>query len=219
MNSICSDFRALADKERIACRTGELPLVRDDDILVGDDIADGAACADDGVLRNDAVPDDGALADPHAAEQHTVLDLALNDAAVRDEGILDVRFQPEAHGRIVLRLGENRRVLDKERGALFAVEQIEVRGKIACQRVDLCVIALVLIGEDLIACAAVQKNVLAQAGAVAAHGLLDDAPQEILAHDIHIQAEIAGPGHRRVDHDIVDKAVSADAEDRRRGAG
>ena len=41
---------------------------------------------------------------------------------------------------------------------------------------------------------------------------------DVLAHDIHIEAEIAVAGHRRIDHDIIDKAVAADTEDRRRGA-
>ena len=57
------------------------------DILVGDGVGQGGTCADDGPLHQDAVGDLGACLHNDAAGEDGVFHLALDEAAVRHQGV------------------------------------------------------------------------------------------------------------------------------------
>ena len=67
-------------------------MVADDDIFIRYHAIQLYAVSDHGILHDNGVAYDGILADLYAAEQDTVLDLSLNDTAVRDQRIGDDRF-------------------------------------------------------------------------------------------------------------------------------
>ena len=81
MSPLCQRFAgggilyavALGDEHREGIGAGQLLVLGDVDVLVGDDVLHIAVWLNNGILHQDAVLDNSALLDLAAAEQHTVL--------------------------------------------------------------------------------------------------------------------------------------------------
>ena len=82
-----SDDGILGDGQRIGGVAHQHPVLIHLDILVGDGVGQGGTCADDGPLHQDAVGDLGACLHNDAAGEDGVFHLALDEAAVRHQGV------------------------------------------------------------------------------------------------------------------------------------
>ena len=79
----------LGDEYREGIGAGQLLACGDVDVLVRDHILYTAIGLHNGILHQDTVFDDSTLLDLAAAEQHAVLDGALDDAAISQQAVLD----------------------------------------------------------------------------------------------------------------------------------
>ena len=110
----CLDLCALAEVKRIVLRTCEHAHIADLYVLVGNYAGNFALCTNVSVLHKDTVLDNCALADLDAAEENTVFNCTLDDAAVTDKGVLYLCTDAELCRRIISNLCVDRTVCDKE---------------------------------------------------------------------------------------------------------
>ena len=110
-----SDDVALLNVDGEALGAAQLLVGGDADVLVRHDAVKLDASLHHGVLHQDAVLDDGTLLDLDTAEQHTVLDGALDDAAVGQQGVADVGAGDIAGGVVVADLGVDGALLGRGR--------------------------------------------------------------------------------------------------------
>ncbi len=113
-NSVKSDDVLLLDVDGEALGAGQLLACGDLDVLISHNAIQLGIRFHHRILHQDAVLDDGTLLDLDTAEQHTVLDGALDDAAVGQQGVADVGAGDIAGGVVVADLGVDGALLGEE---------------------------------------------------------------------------------------------------------
>src|SRR5260370_2967140 len=101
---VIRQVRAFADERNAAVQPTGFQLVRrhiiaianlavlaDDDLFIQDRLVNYAAGTNDCVEEHDGVTDNRALLDDHTGRERTMFDLSLDDTAMRDQALDDLR--------------------------------------------------------------------------------------------------------------------------------
>ena len=109
----------------------------DSNVLICDDIVDIGLSAHNCALHEDAVLDLSALADSDAPEHYGILDLALDDAAVSDKGVVHLAVEIILNGSIVAHLGIDSSLGQEQLLGVLGIQQLLVGFKIGSNAGDL----------------------------------------------------------------------------------
>ena len=123
-------------------------VLTDVNVLIGDKIVELGVVAYNGVLHKYAVLDLCALADLYASEQHAVLYLALDDAAVSHKRILDCAVKVILCGSVIADLCIDRSLVNKYFLGILRINKHLVSLEVALDAVELGEVVIILICHD-----------------------------------------------------------------------
>ena len=189
-----SDHVVLLHVNREALGAGQLLASGHADILVGDDALQLRIGFHDGVLHQDAVLDDRTLLDLDAAEEHTVLDRALDDAAVGQQRVLHAGTVDVADGVVVADLGVDGAPLGEQSVQVLLVDELQVFVEVALHIADVGHITGVLHSADVQDVDVVCQDVALKVDQTAGGGVLDQLDQGLALQNVDVQVQILDAG-------------------------
>ena len=145
-------------------QAGQLAVIPDGNILVGDDVVQGDVLADDAALHHDAVAHNRSPADLDPAEDHAVLHLALDDAAIGHQGVGHLGRQTVLGGDLVPDLGVDGPFPGIELLPHRSVQQVHIGLHIAAQVLDPGGVLLLVVAVDPQAVHPALEHILGEGG-------------------------------------------------------
>ena len=180
----------------------EHPVLVDRDVLVRNDIGQGSAASDHGSLHQNAVAHPGALLDDNAPGDDGVFHLALDEAAVRHQGVDRAGVWTVVGGGVGAVLGADGPVGIEKLIPDGGLQQIHGALEVAADRLEAGHIALVDIGHQLQGLEPGLEDAAAEVHDVVGGAVVHHVQQQLFGQDIDLKALQSAAGGDGMDGQV-----------------